>query len=94
MAAPADVVEGVFGRVAEFAPEFVGDNAVEAGAFVDFVEVGEGLALEEFLAGGFVEDGRAVDVVEEAFDEIGGGSLGCGIRCWTMTVSGICRLSG
>jgi hypothetical protein len=38
-------VQRVFRREAEFAPEAVGDQAVEAGAFVDFVEMGQRLAL-------------------------------------------------
>ena len=46
--APAQIVQRVFRRKAEFAPELVGDEAIEAGAFVDFVEVRQRFALEKF----------------------------------------------
>ncbi len=72
VAAPAEVVEGVVGRVAELFPELVGDEAVESGAFIDFVEMGEGLAFVEFAAV-FGEGGRAIGAVEGAFDEVGCG---------------------
>ena len=71
--APADVVEGVGGVEAEGGPDAVGDEAVDPGALVDLVEVGEGLAGVEFGLGAFGVDGGAVGVVEEAFDEVGGG---------------------
>ena len=61
------------GAITEFAPELVGDHAVEPGAFVDLVEVRQRLAREKFLAGVFVVDRRPLDVVEQAFDEIGRG---------------------
>jgi len=70
---PADVVEGVFGRLTECVVDAVSEEGVKAGAFVDFVEVGERLALVEdagAIAGG---DGWAVRVVEHAFGEVAGG---------------------
>jgi hypothetical protein len=73
MLAPAEIVQRVFGREAELAPEFVGEEAIEAGAFVDFVEVRQSFAFEKDFSGPRVFDGRAIDVVEEAFDEVAGG---------------------
>ena len=73
VAAPPEIVKRVLGREAELAPEPVGDESVEAGALVHFVEVGKRLAGEEFLAGHLVINGGTLDVVEESLDEIGGG---------------------
>ena len=48
--AVAEVVEGVFGGEAELLPDAVGNEAIESGAFVDFIEMREGLAGVEFAA--------------------------------------------
>ena len=37
---PAEIVERVFGVETEFSPKPVGDQSVESGTFVDFIEVG------------------------------------------------------
>src|SRR5690606_37682023 len=70
--APAQVMERVFDGLAEGLVNAVGEEAVEAGAFVHFVEVRDGFAgADDFALGVF--DGRTVAVVERAFDEVGGG---------------------
>jgi hypothetical protein len=69
---PTKVVERVFDGLAEDGVDAGREDAVETGAFVDFVEVGDGLTgADDFAVGVF--DGRAVAVVERAFDEIGSG---------------------
>src|SRR5258708_2284624 len=73
VSAPAEVVERIFGGEAELAPETIGDEAVETGAFVDFVEMEQGFAGEEDALSIGAVDGWAVDVVEHAFDEVAGG---------------------
>ena len=65
-------MEGVFDGLAEGGVDAVGEEAVEAGAFIDLVEVGDGLAAADDFAGGVFHRG-AVAVVEGAFDEVGGG---------------------
>jgi len=56
-------VEGVFDGLLEGAVDAVGEDAVEASAFVDFVEMGERLAGEDFFSGGVFDRGP-VGVVE------------------------------
>ncbi len=70
---PAEVVEGVFGGETELAPEFVGHEAVEAGAFIDFVEMRQCFTFKEHALAIGAAHGRAVGVVEHAFDEVAGG---------------------
>ena len=67
---PADVVQGVLGGLAEFLVHALRDQAVEARALVDFVEVHEWAALEEHAAGPGGGDGRAPRVVEHSLDEV------------------------
>ncbi len=68
---PADVVQRVRGVDAEVGPDPVGDQRVDAGAFVDFVEMRHGAADEEDRAVG-PGDRRAVGVVQQPFGEVGG----------------------
>ena len=66
-------MECIFDGLAELIVHAIGEEPIETGAFVDFVEVGERLALVEdagAIAGG---DGWAVRVVEHAFGEVAGG---------------------
>ena len=70
--APADVVQGVFDRLAHRLVDAVGHQAVQAGALVDFVEMQHRLALEEDSLAVAAFDRRAVGVVERAFDQIAG----------------------
>ena len=70
--APADVVQRGGGVEAERGPDAIGDEAIDAGALVDLVEVDERAAGKEFGLAGFGEDGWTFAVVEEAFDEVGG----------------------
>ncbi len=70
--APTQIVERVFDGLAEGGVDAIGEEAVEAGAFVDLVEVGEWLAGADNFTGG-VFDGWAVAVVENTFDEVARG---------------------
>ena len=53
-------------------PDAIGEESVDAGAFVNFVEVRQRLAGVELLTRG-VEDRRAVDIVQQALDQVGSG---------------------
>ena len=68
--APAQVVQGVFGGLSQRFPDAIGDQAVEARAFIDFVEMRECLAFVEDLTIGACFDWGAIYVVENAFDQI------------------------
>ena len=68
--APAQVVQGVFGWLFQRFPDAIGDQAVEARAFIDFVEMRECLAFVEDLTIGACCDRGAIYVVENAFDQI------------------------
>jgi len=70
---PAQVVQGVLRGEAKLAPQAVGDEAVEAGAFVHLVEMRQRLALEEHAPAVGAAHGRAVRVVERALHEVAGG---------------------
>ena len=67
---PAQVVQGVFGWLPQSSPDAVGEQAVEARAFIDFVEMRECFAFVEDLTVGARFDRRAICVVENAFDQI------------------------
>ena len=64
-------MQGGLGRLAKRAVDAVGEQRVEPGAFVHFVEVHDRLAVANRLA---VDghDRRTVVVVEHALDEVGG----------------------
>ena len=68
--APAQVVQGVFGGLPQRFPDAVGDQAVEASAFIDFVEMRECFAFVEDLSIGACCDRGAICIVENAFDQI------------------------
>ena len=44
--APAEIVQGIFGRETKLAPEFVGEESVKTGAFVHFVEMRQRFAFK------------------------------------------------
>ena len=73
MATPAKIVQGVFRVESQLPPQFVGDQAVEAGAFVDFIEMRHGLAGKKFTLVHRRLHRRAIDIVESSFDQIAGG---------------------
>ena len=73
MLAPAQIVERVFRRKTQLAPEAIGDEAIQPGAFIHFVEMRHGLAREQNAPGSRALHRRAIDVVEQAFGEIAGG---------------------
>ena len=68
--APAEVVQGVFRRLTQSAPDPVGDQAVEARAFIHFIEMREGFACVEHATVATRFDRGPVHVVENAFDQI------------------------
>jgi len=72
VASPSKIVKGVLGWKTEFAPDTMGHQAVQSGAFVHLVEVRKRLTREEFSAGLFVVDRRALGVVQRSLDEIRG----------------------
>jgi len=69
---PAQVVQGVFDGLAEGLVHATREEAVETGAFVDFVEIRNRFSVANDVACG-VSCRRAVAVVEGALDQIGGG---------------------
>ncbi len=69
--AVAHVVQGGLGIEAELRPDAVGDQGVEAGAFVHFVEVRQGLAFVQHAAVAGGGDRRPVHVVQQAFHQVG-----------------------
>ena len=50
MLAPAEIVQGVLRRKAQLAPQAVGHQAIQAGAFIHFVEVRHRFAGEQHAA--------------------------------------------
>jgi hypothetical protein len=70
--APSQIVQGVFDRLTERRVDAVGEQAIEPGALVDFVEMWEGLAGADDFAPRILHR-RPVGTVESALDEIRGG---------------------
>ena len=68
--APAQIVQGGFGRVAQLLPEPIRDQSIQAGTLIDFVEIGQGGPGIQRFARLFVLDGRPLDIVEQAFDQV------------------------
>src|ERR1043166_3897320 len=74
MLSPTQVVEGVLGRKTQFTPKPVSDQAVQAGAFIHFVEMRQGFICKEDAASLRVPDWRTIHVVQQAFRQIAGRS--------------------
>ena len=68
--APANVVQRRLDRLAEAAVDAVGEQGVEAGAFVDLVEVHDRLSLADRLSVG-ASDRRPIVIVEHPLGEVG-----------------------
>jgi hypothetical protein len=68
--APSNIVEGGRWIVAKSTPDKIGDESVDSGTFVDFIEVGKWDARVEFGGSPFGKDGWALGVVEETFNEV------------------------
>jgi hypothetical protein len=60
--APAQVVQRVLDGLAECLVHAIGEETVEAGAFVDFIEMRQRLAGADYLAGGVLH-GRTVGII-------------------------------
>ncbi len=73
LATPAHIVERRFRRKSENVPDAIGDERVETSTFVHFIEMWNRLPRVQFFAGDFVTNRRALDVVEQTFDQIGRG---------------------
>ena len=71
--APAQIVQRVFRRLLERLVNALGEQAVESGALVHFVEVRERLAVEEHALAVARFHRRTIGVVQRAFHEIAGG---------------------
>ena len=71
--APTQIVQRVFGRLLERFVDALGEQAVESGALVHFVEMRERLAIVEdaLTVAGF--HWRTLAIVQRAFHEIAGG---------------------
>ena len=65
-------MQRVFDRLAHRLVDAVGHQAVEAGAFVDFVEMDDRLAFEQHPLAVAALDRRTVGVVQHAFDQVAG----------------------
>ena len=65
-------MQGVFDGLAHRLVDAVGEQAVEAGAFVHFVEVRDGLAVVQHSLAVAAFYGRTIGVVQRPFDEIAG----------------------
>ena len=70
--APAQIVERGGHGLAQRRVHAVGEESVEPGAFVDFVEMNDGPAGTDQLAGG-VPDRRPVGRIQRALDQVGSG---------------------
>ena len=68
----AHIVQGGFGRQAQRIPHPVGDQRVKRHAFIHFVEMRQRRAVIKQFASA-VLDRRAIDIVEQAFRQVGGG---------------------
>ena len=66
-------MQGVLRGKSQLAPEIVRDQAIQSGAFVNFIEMRKGLAREEHTPRFGAFHRRAFDVIEGAFDQIAGG---------------------
>ena len=74
--APADIVQGVLRRKAQLAPQAIGHQAIQAGAFVHFVEVRHRFAGEQHAAGLGGLHRRPVHVVQQALRQVAGRQRG------------------
>ena len=65
-------MERVLRRLTEGLVDALREQAVEAGAFVDLVEVRQRLSLEDRLRGAWGTDRRPLRIVEHPLDEVAG----------------------
>src|ERR1039458_10224334 len=72
--APADVVQGVLRRKAQFAPQAIGHQAIQTGALIDFVEVRHRFTGKQHAAWSGGLDRWPVHIVQEAFCQVAGWS--------------------
>ena len=76
---PAQVVQGILRRQPEFAPEPVRDQAIETRAFVNFIEMGNGIQLratwfdhDNLLAGAIVTQEDAIPLPDQRLGALRG----------------------
>src|SRR5688572_8858093 len=72
MLAPAQVVEGILWRKSQFTPKLVGNESIQPGAFIDFVEMGQCLTGEQDASSSRAFHCRPIDVVQQSFNEVAG----------------------
>ena len=70
--AVADVVQRGLGTETELGPDAIGDQSVQAGALVHFVEMRQRTAFVQHAAVAAGGNRRAVHIVEQAFRQVGG----------------------
>src|SRR2546427_13062493 len=73
MLAPAEIVQRVLRREAQLAPEPIRYQSIQAGTFIDLVEMWERLATKQDATGFRILDRRAVHTIQQALGKIAGG---------------------